>query len=106
MYVHTSYARRIRQKQQPGISDAELTLVTARVGPMMDPRLAPARMRPNADLAVSTSIDALTKDQKWDTQMLPNDSIAQYETQPGRALCLYVHERKNEGTRRNNMRCM
>lgn len=50
---------------------------------MIDPRLAPARIRPNADFAVATSMDEFTKDQKWHTQMLPNDSIAQYDTHPG-----------------------
>lgn len=44
---------------------------------MMDPRFAPAMMRPYADLAPSTFMEEFTNAQKSDTQMLPNDSIAQ-----------------------------
>ena len=52
------------------------------VGPMMDPKFAPAMIKPKADLAVSTLTEEFTKAQKRDTQMLPNDSIAQYDTHP------------------------
>lgn len=48
----------------------------------MDPKLAPAMINPKADFAVSTFIDEFTKAQKRDTQMLPKDSIAQYDTHP------------------------
>lgn len=49
---------------------------------MIDPKLAPAMINPNADFAVSTFIEEFTNAQKRDTQMLPNDSIAQYDIQP------------------------
>ena len=65
---------------------------------MMDPRFAPARIRPNADLAVCTSIDAFTKDQKWHMQMLPNDSIAQYDTHPGKRVGVVDNKKKREGS--------
>lgn len=48
----------------------------------MDPKFAPAMIKPKADLAVSTFTEEFTKAQKRDTQMLPNDSIAQYDIHP------------------------
>lgn len=54
------------------------------VGPMMEPRLAPAMIKPYADFAPSTFMEEFTNAQNRDTQMLPNDSIAQYDTHPGR----------------------
>lgn len=67
-------------------SHLSLTFVTARVGPMIDPRFAPAIIKPKADFAVSTFTDELTKAQKRDTQILPKDSIAQYDIQPGKSV--------------------
>lgn len=52
------------------------------VGPMMDPKLAPAMIKPKADFAVSTFTEEFTNAQKRETQMLPNDSIAQYDIHP------------------------
>lgn len=53
---------------------------------MIDPRFAPAIIKPKADFAVSTFTDELTKAQKRDTQILPKDSIAQYDIQPGKSV--------------------
>ena len=49
---------------------------------MMEPKLAPAMISPKADFAVSMLTEEFTNAQKRDTQMLPKDSIAQYDTHP------------------------
>lgn len=65
-----------------GTRPTQLTFVTASVGPVIEPKLAPAMIKPYADLAVSTFMEEFTKAQKRDTQMLPNDSMAQYDIHP------------------------
>lgn len=43
----------------------------------MEPKFAPAMMRPYADFAPSTFMEEFTNAQNKDTQMLPKDSMAQ-----------------------------